>query len=150
MFSQFSCPTSRPRKLRFCFESIQSPFPISSDFDGGRRRGGVEFSLAFQLNIRFFMAPFPAFNTLMTVLIHISSSSNFSFLHTAHLFYMYSPLGPWLKSSGLIFLHFQITLTSAKNKSHIIHGYCRRIAQWCYYGHFGKWFCISYLNKRRQ
>ena len=72
MFSQFSCPTSRPRKLRFCFESIQSPFPISSDFDyGGRRRGGVEFSLAFQLNIRFFMAPFPAFNTLMTVLIHI-------------------------------------------------------------------------------
>lgn len=69
------------------------PFPISSDFDGGRRRGGVEFSLAFQLNIRFFIAPFPAFNTLMTVLIHISSSSNFSFLHTAHLFYMFRV--PW-------------------------------------------------------
>ena len=98
MFSQFSCPTSRPRKLRFCFESIQSPFPISSDFDyGGRRRGGVEFSLAFQLNIRFFIAPFPAFNTLMTVLIHISSSSNFSFLHTAHLFYMLQSLGTLIK-----------------------------------------------------
>ena len=81
-----------------CFESIQSPFPISSDFDyGGRRRGGVEFSLAFQLNIRFFMAPFPAFNTLMTVLIHISSSSNFSFLHTAHLFYMLQSLGTLIK-----------------------------------------------------
>ena len=97
MFSQFSCPTSRPRKLRFCFESIQSPFPISSDFDYGGRRRGVEFSLAFQLNIRFFMAPFPAFNTLMTVLIHISSSSNFSFLHTAHLFYMLQSLGTLIK-----------------------------------------------------
>ena len=43
------------------------------------------------------MAPFPAFNTLMTVLIHISSSSNFSFLHTAHLFYMLQSLGTLIK-----------------------------------------------------
>ena len=77
MFSQFSCPTSRPRKLRFEVTTTESPFrdPLSNlaDFSGWQN-----FLLAFQLNIRFFIAPFPAFNTLMTVLIHISG--NFTFV----------------------------------------------------------------------